>query len=162
MGKRSLRHKKRLLIVLTVVNILLFLGSLFCLIGTSENNKIIHSTGALSYSEEENGRVILTLNTGKEIALQFGQESVKVVCSYTEKRKEESLSLAMFIRRYAAQNGYAVTRTVTELYGEIRLHNVLYGLGIAKAQTADSDLEYEKDRRWYVNALSKLIGWMGF
>lgn len=155
-------RKKRWLIVLTAVNILLFLGSLFCLIGTSENNKIINSTGELPYSETENGRVILTLNTGKEIALQFGKESVKVVCSYTAKSKEEGLSLVMFIRRYAAQNGYAVSRTVTELYGEMRLHNVLYGLGIAKAHTADSDLEYEKDKRWYINALSKLIGWMGF
>lgn len=145
------------------LHLLIFMVSLTCLIGTSKNNKIINSIGyEFTYSEAENGRVRLTLNTGKEITLQFGKESVKVVHSFAASRKEEGLFLAVFIRSYASENGYSVKRTVTELYGEYRLHNVLYRLGIAQEQTADSDLDYEKDKRWYVNGLSKLIGWIGF
>lgn len=163
LGKRSLKRKQKWLIVLTTIHLLLFICSLICFVGTSKNNKIINSIGCeLSYSEAENGRVELTFDTGKEVVLQFGKDSVKVVNSYTAKSRKESLFLAIFIRSYASENGYTVTRKVTEIYGEYRLHNVLYGLGIAKEHTADSDLDYEKDRRWYINALANFIGWMGF
>jgi len=156
-------RRKWWLIVLITLNAMLFILGLASLIGTNKNNKIINSIGCeFAYSEAENGRVELTLDTEKKVVLQFGKESVKVVNSYTAKSRKESLFLAVFIRSYASENGYSVTRKVTELYGEYRLHNVLYGLGVAKEHTADSDLDYEKDSRWYINAIGNFIGWMGF
>lgn len=153
--------RKHWALVLTVISILLFIGSMICLIGTSRNNAIINSIGEFTYEEAANGEVVLILADNKKITMQFGQTSVKVVDSYTAKSREESLTVALFIRKIASENGYAVTRKNTEIYGEYRLHNILYGLGVLREKTADSDLEYGEDSRWYVNAMSKFIGWIG-
>lgn len=153
--------RKRWVLVLIIANILLFIGSMLCLIGTSKNNAIIGSIGEFTYEEAGNGEEILILADNKRITMQFGQTSVKVVESYTAKSREESLAIALFVRERASATGYTVSRKITEIYGEYRLHNILYGLGIKREHTSDSDLDYEKDRRWYVNAMSKFIGWSG-
>ena len=161
MSKR--KRKVRLLIVLTAINILLFIGSIFSLIRTSKNNKIINSfCGDFNCREEGKGEILLTLRSGKEMNLRFEKSSVKVVGAYDASEREECLYIVKFIYVYAKENGCEIPRAKTEMYGEYRLHNILYGLGYKREQTADSDLDYEKDKRWYVNAASKILGFTGW
>ena len=149
-------------IVLTVINIIIFIMSVMSLIGTAKNNKKINEVAENFVYGEENGNVSLTLTSGKKIRIRFNEKSATVYQGYTAKRKTESIEIVSFIRWYAEQKGYEVSQAYTEMYGEYRLHNALYRLGYKRKQTGDSDLDYEKDKRWYVSAASKIIGRSGF
>ncbi len=154
--------KRRSLIVFTVVNIMLFLMSLYCLIKTTQNNKIFNSIDTeFDYEECGYSKVILSLEKGKKVTLVFGNNSVKVVDSYQATSKRDSISVMMFIRYYAEKRGYVVLRSNTQIMGEYRLHNILYTFGYKKEQTSDADIEFVKDRRWYVNMVSSVCGWIG-
>lgn len=154
--------KRRSLIVLTVVNILILIMSIYCLIRTTQNCKFINSnTSEFVYEEYENGKVILTLEEEKRITLQFGNSSVKVVQSYQATSREESISVMLFIRYYTRQKGLKVHRSNTQILGEYRLHNLLYTVGYKRAHTGDADIDLVKDKRWYVNVLSSVWGWIG-
>lgn len=133
-----------------------------CYVGTSINNKIINSIeGNFTYREEK-GVVVFQLNNGEDIPIQFGENGAKITVSSTViiDRKAE-LEIVMFIKKYASQHGFSIKRDVTELYGELRLHNFLNALGYKKSHTEDCDLDYVADKRWYVNAVSKMLGWIG-
>ena len=149
-------------IVLTVVNIIIFIMSVTCFIGTARNNKKINDVVENFTYWEENGNVSLTLKSGKEITIRFSEKSATVYQGYTANGKRESIEIVSFVRWYAEQKGYEVSQAYTEMYGEYRLHNALYRLGYKRKQTGDSDLDYEKDKRWYVNGISKIIGRSGF
>lgn len=154
--------KRRSLIVLTVVNILILIMSIYCLIRTTQNCKFINSNASeFVYEEYENGKVILTLEEEKRITLQFGNSSVKVVQSYQATSREESISVMLFIRYYTRQKGLKVHRSNTQILGEYRLHNLLYTVGYKRAHTGDADIDLVKDKRWYVNVLSSVWGWIG-
>ena len=154
--------RESLLLVLTVANILFLIMSVYCLIWTAKNNQIFNSIEKdFSYEEYENGKVILALKGGKKMTLIFGSASVKVVDSYQATSKEESISVALFIRYYTRLNGIETARSNTDFTGEYRLHNCLYKLGYKRKQTQNADIEYVKDRRWYVNVASTFIGWIG-
>lgn len=150
-----------MVIVLTVLNVLLLIGSIVCTALTYRNNKIINSTEQTFAYREESGWVLLSLHNQKEIRLQFESESVKIIQSYKHNSTETIFQITQFVRSYAQGKGYEIERDVTEMYGEIRLHNILYNLGYKRERTGDCDLDYTLDRRWYVNAASKLIGWIG-
>lgn len=150
-----------MVIVLTVLNVLLLIGSIVCTALTYRNNKIINSTETTFTYSEEDGGVLLTLQNKEEIRLQFESDSVKIIQSYRHSSTETIFQTVQFVRFYAQRKGYEIERDVTEMYGEIRLHNTLYNLGYKRKRTGDCDLDYTADRRWYVNALSKLIGWTG-
>ena len=154
--------KRRSLIVLTIVNILMLIMSIYCLIRTTQNCKFINSNASeFVYEEYENGKVILTLEEEKRITLQFGNSSVKVVQSYQATSREESISVMLFIRYYTRQKGLKVHRSNTQILGEYRLHNLLYTVGYKRAHTGDADIDLVKDKRWYVNVLSSVWGWIG-
>ena len=154
--------KRRSLIVLTIVNILILIMSIYCLIRTTQNCKYINSNASeFVYEEYENGKVILTLEEEKRITLQFGNSSVKVVQSYQATSREESISVMLFIRYYTRQKGLKVHRSNTQILGEYRLHNLLYTVGYKRAHTGDADIDLVKDKRWYVNVLSSVWGWIG-
>lgn len=154
--------KRRSLIVLTMVNILILIMSIYCLIRTTQNCKFINSNASeFVYEEYENGKVILTLEEEKRITLQFGNSSVKVVQSYQATSREESISVMLFIRYYTRQKGLKVHRSNTQILGEYRLHNLLYTVGYKRAHTGDADIDLVKDKRWYVNVLSSVFGWIG-
>lgn len=150
-----------MVIVLTVLNVLILTGSIVCTALTYRNNKIINSTETTFVYREENGGVLLTLQNKEEIRLQFESESVKIIQSYKYNGTETIFQTVQFVRFYAHGKGYEIERDITEMYGEIRLHNLLYNLGYKRERTGDCDLDYAADRRWYVNAASKLIGWIG-
>lgn len=150
------------MIVLTIINILMFMISIYCLVRTDQNNKIINSTNTdFDYYECGNGKVILTLEEQKRITFIFGNNSVKVVQSYQATSKEESISIVLFIREYTRKNGIEVQRSNTQILGEYRLHNFLYSFGYKRAQTCDADIDFVSDRRWYVNIVSSVFGWVG-
>ena len=154
--------KRRSLIVLTIVNILILIMSIYCLIRTTQNCKFINSNASeFVYEEYENGKVILTLEEEKRITLQFGNSSVKVVQSYQATSREESISVMLFIRYYTRQKGLKVHRSNTQILGEYRLHNLLYTVGYKRVHTGDADIDLVKDKRWYVNVLSSVWGWIG-
>ena len=153
--------KRVMIIVLTVLNVLLLIGSIVCTVLTYRNNKIINSTETTFVYREEDGGVLLTLQNQEEIRLQFESESVKIIQSYKHNDTETIFQTVQFVRFYAQGKGYEIERDVTEMYGEIRLHNILYNFGYRRERTGDCDLDYAADRRWYVNAASKLIGWIG-
>ena len=154
--------KKRSLIVLTAVNVLILLMSIYCLIRTTQNNKFINSyITDFDYEEYENGKVILTLEEDKRITLHFGNDSVKVVQAYQAASRKESVSVMLFIRYYTQSKGMKLSRSNTQILGEYRLHNLLYNVGYKRAQTADADIDLVKDRRWYVNIVSSVYGWIG-
>lgn len=150
-----------MVIVLTVLNVLLLIVSIVCTALTYRNNKIINSTEQTFAYREESGGVLLNLQNQEEIRLQFESESVKIIQSYKHNGTETIFQTVQFVRFYAQGKGYEIERDVTEMYGEIRLHNILYDLGYKRERTADCDLDYAADRRWYVNAASKFIGWIG-
>ncbi len=155
--------RRKTLFVITVLNIALFVLSMFCLIGTAKNNRDINSIrGEFSYEELENGQVILYPSNGKGVMLSFGKNSVRVENSYEIKDREDCLYVVAFIKEYGRARGYAITRSNIELYGEYRLHNFAYDLSYKRSQTSDTDLDYKEDRRWYVNIASVVIGWCGF
>ena len=149
-------------IVLTVINIIIFVMSVMSLIGTARNNKKINDVAENFVYEEENGNVSLRLKNGKEVTIRFNEKSARVYDGYTANGKAESIEIVSFIRWYAEQKGYEISQAYTEMYGEYRLHNALYRLGYKRKQTGNSDLDYEKDKRWYVNVISKIIGRSGF
>ena len=153
--------KKAMIIAITVLNILLLIGSIVCTALTYRNSKIINSTETAFVYREEGGGVLLTLQNKEEIRLQFESDSVKIIQSFKHNGTETIFQTVQFVRFYAHRKGYEIERDVTEMYGEIRLHNILYNLGYKRDETGDCDLDYTADRRWYVNALSKLIGWTG-
>ena len=154
--------KRRSLIVLTAVNVLILVMSIYCLIRTTQNSKFINSFNSeFDYEEYKNGKVILTLEEEKRITLQFGNSSVKVVQSYQATSREESISVMLFIRYYTRQKGLKVHRSNTQILGEYRLHSLLYTVGYKRAHTGDADIDLVKDRRWYVNIISSVFGWIG-
>ena len=150
-----------MVIVLTVLNVLILIGSIVCTALTYRNNKIINSTETTFAYHEEDGGVLLTIQNQEEIRLQFESESVKIIQSYSHNGTETIFQTVQFVRYYAQGKGYEIERDVTEMYGEIRLHNILYNFGYKRERTGDCDLDYTLDRRWYVNAASKIIGWIG-
>jgi hypothetical protein len=95
------------------------------------------------------------------VSLQFGKNAVRVYNAYETDGREEGLYITLFVKEYAQQQGYTVERSNTDLYGELRLHNLLYEANFKRSQTADADLEFSADRRWYVNLASRLIGGLG-
>lgn len=103
----------------------------------------------------------MSLKGGKRITLIFGDTSIRVVASYQATSKEESIFVALFIRSYTRLKGIETARSNTDFTGEYRLHNCLYKLGYKRKQNGNADSEYVKDRRWYVNVASTLIGWIG-
>lgn len=152
--------RKRLFILLTILNVLLGIASVFCFVGTCRNNRAINTAERDYTYREEGGVVILSFENG-EVTMRFGTDSVEIEESYRFAGRERKFAIVLFIRKFAAQKGYEIERDNTELYGELRLHNLLYAFGYAREQTKYCNLDYTSDRRWYVNAASKIIGWTG-
>ena len=114
--------------------------------------------GEFQYQEEEND-VYLTLSSGETVRIRFGKNSVKIYESY--RYGDTVYEIIAFVQEYSEEKGYEISRGKAELVGECRLHNGLYSVGYKRAQTMHSDLEYTADPRWYVNWLSKILGWFG-
>lgn len=152
--------KKKWICVFILINAAILFGSIFCLIMTGQNVRFINQGNASVACKAKDNLLTVTLADGKEFELIFANNSVKIKDSY-KAGKSDCMALALAIRSFSEEVGIAITRTNSEIYGELRLHEMLYSLGIARDHTRDCDVDYVADPRWYINSTSKLIGWMG-
>lgn len=154
--------KRRWFVVLIVINLLLALLSALCLVGTCLNNRSINVATQIEYrtiNSEDN--VCLNVDGENTVVLHFGADSVRITDPYKVTDRGAILSVVCFVEDYVRETRGIQTRPKTELYGEFRLHNILYRFGVEREHTAELDLDYIADERWYVNAASKIIGWCG-
>lgn len=154
--------KRRWFVVLIVINLLLALLSALCLVGTCLNNRSINVATQIEYrtiNSEDN--VCLNVDGENTVVLHFGADSVRITDSYKVTDRGAMLSVVCFVEDYVWETRGIQTHPKTELYGEFRLHNILYRFGVEREHTAELDLDYIADERWYVNAASKIIGWCG-
>lgn len=149
-------------IVLTIVNLILLILILIGYIETSENLKIFNSTeDAFDYEEKEEGEVELALTKGKKVTVLFYETNVEIREAYRFTDKEEVIGIIRFIRFYCEEKGVKITRENSDLWGEMRLHTALYKIHYKTSQTSDANIDYESDKRWYVNAVAGILGWIG-
>lgn len=104
--------------------------------------------------------VYFTLSTQDEVELIFSNSSVKIVDSYKYNKKKLIKEIVAFVEEYVNENNIIIERNSKVLYGEIRLHNICYYLGIARSSTKDCDLDLIADSRWYVNLCSAILGYL--
>ena len=96
---------------------------------------------------------------GEEYKITFGKNAVSITDSYKVKTRAERLKVIKAIQNELRERGLS-TRTTTSMEGEWLLHNIVYQInGMQKAK--DVDLEYEKDKRWYVALPSEVLGVTG-
>ena len=155
-------RRNKALIILTIFNIILFVLSVIAYFGTRENLKIFNSTGnAFDFNEIEKGRVELYLNQRDRVTLVFDETNVEVSSAYRYDDRPEMVEIIRFIRYYCEMNGLEIKRTNSDLWGEMRLHTTLYKMGYREAHTLNAEIDYERDNRWYVNAVGSVLGWIG-
>ena len=152
--------KKGIRLCFLMFNILIFLGSLLCLLQTNHNFKKINAIFPSFYYIEDS-TALVELPSGTLVDLHFCHNNVKIEDSYKCKNIEDCYAVVLAIKCYAQSHDIEIVRSNTELVGELRLHNFLYRIGYKQNETGDADLEYICDRRWYVNVASRVIGWTG-
>lgn len=141
------------------INVILFLLSLFFLIKTAMDKKEINRYYGekFSYTETAGGEVELEMSDGETVRLRFDKEVVKAEQSYRVKDRAGQIYLTTFIYSYAREKEIHIERKFTDMLGELRLHNALYAVGYKREQTADADLDFTSDKRWYVNFISTIF-----
>lgn len=150
------------MIILTIINVFILILSLVGFFGTRKNVQAFnHTDDAFEYEESEKGRVELSLNKGKRVTIIFNETNAEIESAYRFDDREEIIKIIRFIRYYCDLIGVEVNRENSNLWGEYRLHTALYKVGFKRSQTGDANLDYESDKRWYVNALGSVIGWLG-
>lgn len=148
------------MIILTIINVILFILSIIGYFGTWRNLQILNSTDdAFDYEENEEGRVELNLNRGKRVTIIFSATDAEVVGAYQYDRPDV-VRIIRFIRYYCELHKVKLARCNSDLWGEYRLHTTLYKVGYRRSQTGDANLDYESDKRWYVNVVSSVLGWL--
>ena len=148
-------------VALTVFNILVGIIGIVGWVNTAKNNRAINSIGGDFTYYDDSSAVRLELNGGETVTLRFGEGSVRVEQSFRWNEKEQIMKIIMFVRSYTQAHGYKMERAATDLYGEYKLHNFLYAMGYKRESTESCDLDYISDRRWYVNVIGKILGWIG-
>ncbi len=113
----------------------------------------------IAYTETD-GKTEVVLPSGITATLSFGKNTVSIYPS-AGTTHEDAAVLATFIKGYAKKQGMSLSRPTTELIGEYRLHTILADLGYRTDRTDKADLEYDEDKRWYVNFASCLLGILG-
>lgn len=134
-----------------------------CSIGNFIINQIligdISQKGHETYQTEQNV-ITYSLSCGKEIEIYFFDESVRINESYCLSRSER-LEVLCFIVYCCEQKGIACSRTIQSLEAEWIMHNLLYRINYKTESTKDVDLEYIRDKRWYVNATTIMMQILG-
>lgn len=149
--------KKRWVIFFIVLNAAILSVSVFCLVLTGRNVHLFNQDPDVSIHEEGDAYV-MTATSGREYKLSLNNGGVKVIGSFKATR-EDCIDIIHALDSIVPKGVFM--RSNSDLFGELRLHNFLYALGIARENTRDCDLDYICDKRWYVEATSKLIGWTG-
>ena len=121
------------------------------------NNTQAFDNQVFSYVSSTN-MLVYKLSGGQIVSMTVYNKKIVIKDSYLL-TKAETKELVEFITWFInTRTAYKLTQPEKYLYGEIRLHKLLYLLHYKRNRTKDCDLDYEGDRRWYVNLLSKIIG----
>lgn len=134
----------------------------FCIANFMINVGLINAVNKRDFVNCDISKADITYKqtTGKEIKIIFGEESVKVVDSYTLNRKER-FEVLCFIRYCLKEKEMDCSRTVQNMEGEMITHNLLYKFGYKPISTMDTDLDYVRDKRWYVNTATVIMQILG-
>lgn len=97
------------------------------------------------------------VSNGRNVEVIYYSESLKVKDCYRLDREGRWELLSQIY----SDAGKSFDRTIMNAEGELAAHCYLYRLGIKKASTADADLEYKCDDRWYVRLASALLQILG-
>lgn len=152
--------KKKIGICFFILSIVLFMLSSFCLYQTSENVQLLNEQSS-SFYYMDGSNVCINLSSGKRVSFALRDNVAIVYDSFQCDTKEDCIKVVLAIKEVAKKKEVSISRSNSDLMGELRLHNFLYELGYRTNHTKNADLEYIKDHRWYVNAASCLIGWVG-
>ena len=160
--QRKRKNSKRAgIVVLIVMNVLLFVGSVVCMIGTYLNYHKFNSLEEIGEYRKNRDCLILTLKDGRSVSLRFGSKSVRVIDAYRYTDKDSIMEILFFVREHAQENDQTISRSNSDMVGEFRLHTALYAIGYKREQTKDLDWDYTSDPRWYVNTFSEWLGRCG-
>lgn len=134
----------------------------FTLVNFIVNLHIIQGFKGQAYSDYDTGSETITykLQSGKEKDIRFGETAVVIVDSKNLTRKER-FEILCFVSYCLKEKGIPCTRTIQNMEGELVLHTFLCRINYKSNQTEDTDLEYTKDRRWYVNAATTVMQILG-
>ena len=103
--------------------------------------------------------VTYTTSKGAAVEIVFAENTVKIKNSYLC-TKRDRIEILCFIRYRMSEQNKIVS--LSNLSGEWALHNLAYTLGAWRERSADVDLDYYGDNRWYIKTLSAIFGFMGF
>ncbi len=153
--------KKKTIMAVTILNLLLMLIAIISWVCVAAHNESINSVRpTFDYTETDEG-ILLNLQDRGTVHITFGKGGVSIADSHLHDNPRSISEILMFARYYAAKLGYEMERSNSELIGEYRLHTILYQIGYKQEQTGTLNWDYAEDPRWYVNAASSVIGWLG-
>ena len=145
-------------LIIAVICLILSVTALICnLITLSAINSV--KVGTFTECEHIGNTVIYTTSNGNEAKITFGKSAVKIEKSYRFAKKERTEILCFIRRRLSMQK---IKISLSDMSGEWAAHNVAYAFGVERERTADADLDYFKDKRFYVAAVTVAFGFMGF
>ncbi len=141
------------------VSVVFFLLSLFLCVRTAVDKREMNAyrNDTFTYAELSDGEVDLTMRGGTTVRLYFGNRAVTIRNSYRIKSRTEQVYLVAFVYSYGRKTDIGIERHTADMLGELRLHNALYAVGYRRKNTADADLDFDRDKRWYVNFISSII-----
>ena len=153
---------KRIEIIITVINVILLIICIISFFETSQNLRIFNSADdAFDYEEKKEREVDLTLYQGGKVTIVFHETNAEIKEAYRFTDKQELVQIIRFIRFYCELKGLIITRSNSDLWGECRIHTMLYAIGYKRTQTGNANIDFNKDERWYVNAIGGVLGWIG-
>lgn len=84
--------------------------------------------------------LILSPVKNEELSIKYSDENTTIVNSYLLK-DDELNDIALSLMQEREKRGLEVTRSLQSYKAEIKVHNILYYLGIAPNRTKSADLE---------------------
>ena len=144
--------------IVLIIELAILAAIITLFMATCKNVDIFNSMEINEYKASGN-EVLYGLNSsGKTVTIIFDENSAKIKNSYEFSSKEEVYEISKFIRKYLEKQGIVIIRKNIEIAGEIMLHNNLFRIGFMRQSTANADIDYVADQRWYVNVFSVVLG----
>ena len=157
-----MKKAKRCIVIITVINLIILILLALCMLRISEMHREINAAGdEFRYTETENGEVTLDLGDHGIATMKFAKDGVSIEEAHIFDNPDCLPKVLHFVKYYAAQEGYGISRSNLELIGEYRLHTILFKIGYKPEQTETLNWDFDEDPRWYVNTASSVIGWCG-
>lgn len=157
-----MKKAKRCIVIITVINLIILILLTLCMLRITEMHRAINAAGdEFQYTETESGEVTLDLGDHGIATMRFGRDGVSIGEAHLFDNPDCLPKVLRFVKYYAAQEGYGISRSNLELIGEYRLHTILFKIGYKPEQTETLNWDFDEDPRWYVNTASSVIGWCG-